>query len=144
MRLKFVSLTSLLLLSASTWIHAAPAVDVGELGISNQTRQSLSFTVNKICSNDIGDVLGYSIKTVKVTKIIKACAESKTCEILAYDRPNCKGYLIGGVKIDFLNRNMEVISPINPDDINVGGSIGLYEYNIFFSESFKSNNVAKK
>ncbi|GEM_PF-3409207 len=147
MNFKIATLTVLITASTSIYAYAAtPLKNVGELGISNQTSYSLSFSVNHICSNVIGNISGYSIKTVSVVKIIKSCAAGSlhnTCDITGYDRLDCQGKAVGGVKIDFANHQMEVMSN-NVNNISVAGSIGSYQYNIFFNEDYgPDNNITK-
>jgi hypothetical protein len=134
--MKFKMTVLIALITASTRIYAAPTMDLGELGISNQTTRSLSFTINNNCSSEIGNVTGYSIKTIPATHIIRSCAGVNTCEIIGYDRPNCTGNAVGGAKINFTRNEMEVISK-HIDNIGVFGSIGVYQYNLFFTELTK-------
>lgn len=119
------------LLSISTAIHAAPT-ELGELGISNQTNHTLSFTINQNCSSEIGNVMPYSIKTIDLTKIIRECSQDPTCEIIAYNQQNCNGYPISSFNINFFKRKMDIVN--FPGDVTVGASMGLYELNFFFDQ----------
>jgi hypothetical protein len=136
MKFKLIILSKLMLTACiiiNTYAHAA-SVELSEFGISNQTSYSISFAINRLCSSELGSVTGYSIKTFPVKDIIKLCDENNTCEITGYDQQNCTGVRIGKAIIDFVHNKMEIVpDPITK--VNISGSIGLYQYNLFFNES---------
>jgi hypothetical protein len=134
MKIKFLgSLCLAALLSVSTWAHAK-TLEVGEFSVANETSYLLSFSVNKVCSADIGDISAYSIKSIDLPIILKLCATSNTCEIVAHDAERCTGNPVGTINLNFIQRSMEILNPKNPHNITLGGSIGFYEYNIFFNQ----------
>lgn len=129
--MKFKSIILSALIITSTGLHAASSSS-GELGISNQTSYSVSFAINRLCSNEMGSVTAYSIKTFPVADIVKLCDENNTCEITAYDQSNCTGVRIGRAMIDFVNHKMEII-PDPLTKVTMAGSVGLDQYNLFFN-----------
>lgn len=131
MTFKLAAITTLM--TASAYIYAAPTMNSGKFGISNRTTYDLYFSVNNSCSNDIGHVSAYDIKSVPASNIIDSCSGSALCEIIGYDGSNCTGNAVGGVKINFEHHIMELIQG-NNNKIGVGGSIGFSEYNIFLEE----------
>ena len=139
MRFKVVALISLL--TASAGLYAGQVRDIGEFGISNQTPHILSFSINNVCSADIGFVTGYSVKTVPVAEVVKTCSDSKSCNIVAYNQKNCTGDDVGGADINFIDRHMQVNSKGN-SDISILGSMGLYQFNLFYYEKNGTHHTA--
>lgn len=134
MRLRYLGLMTLVMASV---VNAAPLRNAGEVSISNHTNSTLSFTINNVCSNDIGDVYSYSIKTISQATLLKVCG-GNLCRIEGYDQPNCLGNTVGGEELSFENGEIVSMSMFNGKiDYLGGGSIGPDGNAIFFNDNSK-------
>ena len=92
---------ALLAALASTSAFAQDPQPSSEFSIVNNTSSIISFKVNKVCSNEIGDVSEYSVKSLQLNDIMKACAGTVPCNITAYEQAECSGEKIGNAKYTF-------------------------------------------
>lgn len=127
MRIK-LAVFSILLLSQSN-VYA----EVGQLGIANKTTHNLSFSVNDICSKEIGDIKLYSIKSIPISNF--DCFGMLECRINAYSQANCEGGLIGQVKMKISDHKTNIsLLPTDSQKFEFSGGGSMYEFNIFIQE----------
>lgn len=134
MRFRYIALMTLAIASVA---NAAPLRNAGEVSISNQTSSTLSFTINNVCSNDIGNVYSYSIKTISQATLLRVCG-GNLCRIEGYDQPNCLGNTVGGEELGF--EDGVVVSMrmfYGKIDYLDGGSIGPDGNAIFYNDHVK-------
>ena len=127
MKSKLQKLTLLAALMSAS-VFAQDTQQSTEFSIANKTSHTLSFTINKVCSSELGDVKEHSVKSLQWTDIIKACSGSAPCKITAYDQAGCTGEKIGYAHY--------TIDPFFVASINYSTkiSLGVSNLGMFFDE----------
>ena len=86
------------LLAASAIFSAPFIANAHPLSIANNTNTALSFSVNHICSTEIGTVYENDIKLVSEKQLNKLCNNfSSPCVIEGFKKKHCSGKAVGGM-----------------------------------------------
>lgn len=91
--MKHIKIAAIALMSGLFILQTASAAT---LNISNSTKSVLAFTVNGVCSSEIGKVSANFVKTVSEADFKKACGKDEECLVQAYKNA-CYTDYVGGV-----------------------------------------------
>jgi beta-lactamase regulating signal transducer with metallopeptidase domain len=123
----------LLILATTTSLAiAAPNLEkrdtLTDMKISNSSKNKLSFSIDNICSDEIGVINAHSVKVVSQKRINNACQVTPThCEAEVYSTANCSGSSIVTLIFDVTGSGVMNIMP-HTDSYHIGAS----SFNLFF------------
>lgn len=120
------------LTTAASVAIAAPNLEkrdiAADMKVSNSSKSKLSFSIDNICSEEIGVINSHSVKVVSRKHINNACQANPTrCVTQVYSTDNCSGNSIATLVFDITGWGVMSIMP-HTDSYRVGAN----GFNLFF------------
>lgn len=127
MKLKNIKIISMLIIGSGV-LGLSTFARADDLKVSNNLKNDLSFSINKICSNEFGVANHHSIKIISEANFNKACSYNPgSCEAKVYNAPSCMGKQVATVVFD-TSYGVQGVYP------NTGIMIRGNLFNLFFEE----------
>ena len=122
------NLLGIFVLATATGIAiAAPNLQKNDnavnMKISNSSKNNLTFSIENVCSEEIGVVNAHSVKVVPRKRINNACRTNPTnCETQVYDTADCSGNSIATIIFDVTDLGAKAVIPhTNSYHIGISG-----------------------
>ena|SRR6185312_1699753 len=115
-----------LLLITTSLYGASTIANANDLKFGNNSKYNISFSINNVCSKELGGIEQHTIKTIDQSTFDEVCKYSPhQCAIDVYTKENCTGKSVANMVFD----NTNIISISSAADIMIAGNGS----NVFFN-----------